>query len=125
MARLFIDTNYYIDVVYRNTRPIADLNDHLLFISTLSTHILFYTQKIKVPNDSQTKFQELFGFVPLTKHILDKSLQGPTSDLENNIQLHSCIEVDCTYFLTSDKKLLNMKFFGKTLLVETIPTREI
>lgn len=35
-------------------------------------------------------------------------------------QLHSAAEAECDYFLTSDKKLLAMKFFGKTRIVSTL-----
>lgn len=35
-------------------------------------------------------------------------------NLEDNIQLHSAAEAECDFFLTSDDKLLKIKFFGKT-----------
>lgn len=59
------------------------------------------------------QLQEQFGIVPLTEHILNKALEGPTNDLEDNIQLHSAAEAQCDIFLTNDKKLLNLKYFGK------------
>lgn len=93
------------------------LGGDLLFISPLSTHILFYVNKWKVPSQAATEFQGQFGIVPFTKHVLDKALEGPTDDLEDNIQLHSCAEADCDIFLTNDKQLLKMKFFGKTRIL--------
>lgn len=102
MARVFLDTN-------------------LLFISPLSTHILFYARKLKVPDHEVNELQEQFGIVPLTKYVLDKALEGPTNDLEDNIQLHSGAEADCDIFLTSDEKLLKLKFFGKMELKSTLP----
>lgn len=114
MARIFLDTNYYIDATKRAKKKWRVLKGHLLFISPLSTHILFYARKLKVPDQDVNKLQEEFGIVPLTEDILDKALKGPTIDLEDNIQLHSAAEAECDLFLTEDKKILNMKFFGKT-----------
>ena len=118
MARVFLDANFYIDVTQRAKEKWGSLKGNLLFISPLSTHILFYTRKLKVPSQALNEFQEQFGIVPFTKHILDNALEGPTSDLEDNIQLHSAAEAECDVFLTSDKKLLNLKFFGKTKIIQ-------
>ena len=117
MARIFLDTNFYIDVTKRAKGKWDALAGNLLFISPLSAHILFYTRKLRVPEKEVNELQEQFGIVPFTKYILDKAMEGPTADLEDNIQLHSAAEADCDLFLTGDKKLLNLKFFGKTRIV--------
>src|SRR5688572_11543490 len=117
MARIFLDTNIYIDVTKRAREKWEMLEGNLLFISSLSTHILFYTRKLTVPDKDVNDLQQLLGTVSLSKYILDKALQGPTKDLEDNIQLHSAAEAECDIFLTNDKKLLQMKFFGKTQIV--------
>ena len=114
MVRIFLDTNQYIDLTKRAKEKWEALEKHLLFISPLSTHILYYARKLKVPDKEVSDLQEEFGIVPLTKYILDKALKGPTNDLEDNIQLHSAVEADCDILLTSDAKLLKLKFFGKT-----------
>lgn len=119
MARVFLDTNIYVDLTKRAKEKWAHLHGHLLFISPLSTHILFYVRKLTVPNQAIDELQEQFGIVTFTKFILDKALRGPTKDLEDNIQLHSAAIADCDLFLTFDKKLLNMKFFGKTQIIST------
>lgn len=117
MARIFLDTNQYIDLTNRAKEKWDRLRGNLLFISPLSTHILFYTRKLKVPDKEVNELQEQFGIVPLTRYILDKALEGPTKDLEDNIQLHNAAESECDFFLTEDKKLLDMKFFGKTQII--------
>ena len=61
-----------------------------------------------------------FNLIGLDQDILSKALNGPTSDLEDNIQLHSGAEADCDIFLTKDKQLLNMKFFGKLQILSTL-----
>lgn len=119
MARVFLDTNIYIDVIKRAKEKWEHLRKDLLFISPLSTHILFYTSKLKIPDQEVDNLQEEFGIVPLSKEILDIALQGPTDDLEDNIQLHSAAQADCDFFLTEDKKLLDLAFFGKTRIASS------
>lgn len=118
MVRVFLDTNVYISLAKSSKNNWIALNKNLLFISPLSTHILFYVRKLKVPDEIVNEFQEQFGNVPFNKFILDKALQGPTNDFEDNVQLHSAAEADCDIFLTFDKKLLSMKFFGKVKIIK-------
>lgn len=115
MAKVFLDANYFIGLA--NRAPEVDteiLDKHQGFISSLSCHILFYINKIKVPDAKMNSFIDDFNLIELSHDILDKSLTGPTKDLEDNIQLHSAAEAECDFFLTNDKKLLKLKFFGKT-----------
>ena len=121
MARVFLDSNVYFDITKRDKGKLEHVRSDLLFISPLSIHILFYSYKLKVPDHEVNEMQELFGIVPLTKSILDTALDGPTKDLEDNIQLHSAVEAECGLFLTADKKLLKMKFFGKARIISEIP----
>ncbi|MDO8576758.1 MAG: hypothetical protein Q7R82_00265 [Candidatus Daviesbacteria bacterium] len=81
---------------------------------------MFYARKLKVPDQEINELQKQFGIVPLNKYILDKALIGPINDLEDNIQLHSATEADCDIFLTSDAKLLKLKFFGKMQILSEI-----
>lgn len=120
MGRIFLDANIYFDTVKRNKKVLEPLRSELLFISALSTHILFYSFKLKVPDKDVDEMQYQFGIVSVTEEILKKALIGPTKDLEDNIQLHSAAEADCDYFLTNDKRLLAMTYFGKTKMVSTL-----
>ncbi len=113
MAKVFLDTNKVLDIALRRTQAKEELGDHQVFISPLSIHILCYAGKIKIPDKTVSRFKNEYYIVDLTDGILEKALGGPTSDLEDNIQLHSCAEEDCDYFLTNDKNILKMKFFGK------------
>lgn len=114
MVKVFLDTNWYFDLAKRNKEKSKLIKDGLIFISALSTHILFYSFKLKVPDEEINRANKQFSLVPLSQDILNKALDGPTSDLEDNIQLHSAAEVDCDLFLTNDQSLLKMRFFGKT-----------
>lgn len=119
MARVFLDTNYFIDAIHRKPEKqiIDSLIDNILYISTLSFHIYCYTFKIKLPNKKILAQKEKFQFVDFSEAILAKALAGPTGDFEDNVQLHSSAESECNFFLTGDAKLLNVKFFGKSQIL--------
>lgn len=120
MARVFLDTNVYIDILKRAKEKLEPLRGNLLFISPLSTHILFYTYKLNVLDQEVNDLQKQLNIVPLTKYMLDKALEGPTKDLEDNIQLHIAVEAECDIFLTEDKELLALAFFGKTKITSAL-----
>jgi predicted nucleic acid-binding protein len=122
MARVFLDTNTFIDAIYRKPDVNRQFLNHRVYVSPLSAHILFYALKLKVPNKALTVILDQFEAVDLSGSLLVNALAGPTADLEDNIQLHSAAEGECDYFLTSDKRLLAMKFFGKTKIVNTLKT---
>jgi len=123
MAKIFLDANYFIDIVYRDPDKGLMIVDgkHELYISVLSVHIYCYSAKIKLPNKNIEAQIQKFSLVDLTKNIIHLGVVGPTKDLEDNIQLHSAAEAECDFFLTFDRDLLDMKFFGKTQLVASLP----
>lgn len=125
MAKVFLDTNIFIDLIEaKGNKTLASvLDQHRVYISPLSIHILFYVEKKRVPNQNTNVTISQFEIVDLTKTLLEeKSLVGPTNDLEDNIQLQSAVEADCDYFLTNDKKLLKMGYFGKAKICPSLPT---
>ena len=121
MAKVFLDANYFIGLANRAPELDAqDLGGHKGFVSILSCHILFYINKIRVPDTKMNSFVNDFNLINITQDILDSSLKGPTIDLEDNIQLHSAAEAECDLFLTEDRKLLDLKFFGKMQIAKTL-----
>lgn len=121
MARVFLDANYFIGLANRTPETEVDILDGQKgYISALSCHILCYVNKIKIPDNKIRSFAEDFLIINLSDSIVQKAFDGPTIDMEDNIQLHSAAEAECDYFLTSDKKLLAMKFFGKAKIVNTL-----
>lgn len=116
MVKVFLDTNIFIDAIHRapEKQILETLEGHVICASTLSFHIYCYAFNIKIPNKKVALQKEKFTSVDLSRNILDKALEGPTEDLEDNIQLHSAAEAECELLLTKDKRLLQMKFFGKT-----------
>lgn len=115
MAKIFLDTNIFIDAIHRRPEKeiLESLENQIVFISPLSFHIYCYSYKVKLPNEIVIAQKEKFQIVDFSKEILEKATTGPTNDFEDNVQLHSAAEADCDIFLTEDKKLLDMKFFGK------------
>ncbi|KKQ35075.1 MAG: hypothetical protein US51_C0017G0007 [Microgenomates group bacterium GW2011_GWA2_37_6] len=119
MANIFLDTNCFIDAIHRKPEKqiLNLLEGHIACLSTLSIHIYCYSQKIKIPNDIIIEQIKKFQVVNFSKNISNNALYGPTNDFEDNVQLHSAAESECDIFLTADKKLLDMKFFGKTQII--------
>lgn len=120
MAKVFIDANFLFDISERERDKKSQLEGHKVYISPLSFHILFYIYKYKIPSKEIIELKEEFYMADFTDKILSLALQGPSSDLEDNIQLHSAAIAECDYFLTNDKNLLKMKFFGKTAIKNRI-----
>ncbi len=122
MAKVFLDTNILIDITRgpRNKDLPKAFDQYIICISPLSVNILYYSSKTRVPNTVTRHIIDEMKIIDLTKSILDKSLDGPTSDLEDNIQLHSAVEADCDFFITRDRQLLKLRYFGKTKIATTL-----
>ena len=118
MAKVYFDTNFFIDLINRRTKVnLHQFLGHQLHITPLSIHIYAYTYKIAIPNESLKDYTKFFNLISLTKTTINRSLQGPTNDLEDNIQLHSASQASCQYFLTRDKPLLKLKQIGSTKII--------
>lgn len=122
MAKVFFDANAFIDFVEKRASfDEIDLAGHSLFISPLSIHIISYLYEYFMPEKKLESVHKTFTIMPLTQRIAINALNGPTPDFEDNVQLHSSSEGNCDFFLTNDKKLLKLKFFGKTEIASTLP----
>ncbi|MCJ7740180.1 hypothetical protein MUP32_02560 [Candidatus Microgenomates bacterium] len=121
MAKIFLDTNYFIDIIeQRKTIEIEQFRSHSLYLSPLSIHIYVYLYKLKIPNGKLEKLLDYFTVIPIDEKITINSLEGPTIDFEDNLQLHSAAVSECDYFLTSDKSLLTSRFFGKVQILKNL-----
>lgn len=117
MAKIFLDTNWVIDVSGRRPEARNELDKHEIYLSLLSIHILCYANRVKLPNKALNQFKDEFSLVDLSSRLMESALNGPTNDLEDNIQLHSAVKAGCDIFLTKDKKLLKINKFGKTKIM--------
>lgn len=119
MAKIYLDTNFFIDIAERDKDKVNMLEGHWVYVSVLSFHVLAYVYKLKMPSQSLQEIFKQLNAIDLSGEALAKSFLGPTEDLEDNIQLHSAAAEDCGLFLTEDKELLQMKFFGKVEITDS------
>ena len=119
MVKVFLDVNILIDLVEKRRTINSDqLDGFNVFLTPLSAHILLYVLKKKIPFPRLSAIIDSFSFVNFNEKIALLALVDPTNDFEDNVQLHSAAEADCDIFLTFDKKLLSMKFFGKVKIIK-------
>lgn len=122
MAKVFLDTNYFIDSIHRKPEKeiLESLEGKIVYVSSLSIHIYCYVFKVAIPDKKVTAQIAKFHLVEFSKEVVDRALLGPTSDFEDNAQLHSAANAECDVFLTEDKRLLEMKFFGKVRITNFV-----
>lgn len=122
MAKIFLDANILIDLVEpRSTSSIEDFKDQDLFLSPLSVHILFYVTKRKMPQAKISDIVNFFTIVSFDEHVVERALIGPTTDFEDNAQLHGAANAHCDIFLTHDKRLLKLGTYGEIAIRSTLP----
>jgi predicted nucleic acid-binding protein len=121
MAKVFLDTNTFIDFIESRDKLLGKaLDGSDLSVSTLSIGIWTYVYKRLVPDKGLLEMFNTFNFVDYTASIAKKSVVGPTTDFEDNVQLHSAVEANCTYFITKDLKLLKLGYFGKVHISDSL-----
>ncbi|MEK7079200.1 MAG: PIN domain-containing protein [Patescibacteria group bacterium] len=121
MAKIFLDTNTFIDLVEsRGNLSGVDLQDHELVISPLSIHILIYVTRKKIPYPTLSHLIKLFSITVFDQSVCERSLIGTTKDFEDNVQLHSASDSGCDLFITRDQKLLSLQFFGAMRIAQKI-----
>lgn len=119
--RLFLDTNIFIELFEsRGQGDFEYLKDKQLLVSPLSVHILTYVYKYKIPSVKLEGLEDQFQIVSFDADVVQKALRGPTNDFEDNIQLHSGVAGECNLFVTNDKKLLKMGYFGRMNIVDKL-----
>ena len=121
MAKIFLDSNYLIDALHRKPeKEILDsLENNSIYISPLSVHIYCYIFKINIKVKPILAQVDKFQLVDFSEDVVIRALEGPTPDFEDNVQLHSAANAQCDVFLTEDKELLKMKFFGKVRITNS------
>lgn len=120
MAKIFLDASVVIDIAHREIRDATLLTENACIVSALSVHILAYVGKYSCPAEGLRAFMQAVTVLPLDTLVLEGAIEGPTSDLEDNIQLHTARNAGCDYFITSDKTLLSLELFGQMKIVEDI-----
>jgi predicted nucleic acid-binding protein len=113
MANIFWDTNILLRLMEDDlpSGSKAKLNKHASYISVLSIHIAAYVHKIKMPSDRFNNLLNHFTILSLTNAVINQSLQKPTTDFEDNIQLNTALKNNIQTFVTLDKELLKIKSY--------------
>jgi len=108
MEKIFLDTNIFIDLVENRNNELREFTmSSTLYISVVTLNIWVYAYKHIVP------IFETYNIVSSNGNIARKASLGPTDDFEDNVQLHSATEENCDLFVTKDKELLKLGYFGK------------
>ena len=55
MANIFVDTNLFFDITIRDRKKAKMLQNHNLYVSPLTYHIYYYSEKINVPDVNLNK----------------------------------------------------------------------
>jgi predicted nucleic acid-binding protein len=113
MKEVFLDANVLIGLVSTERDNHDMIREFFLscdikklYISPLSIHIAFYVLKIK---SNEKKHRDLkillenINIIPLTKRIVERSVNIAFPDFEGCLQYFSAID-NCDYILTADKK---------------------
>lgn len=117
MKKVYLDTNILIDILLDRDLEHISINkitpflkQSQVYMSTLSVHITYYILKIK-PNTSMHKKSmaliNRINLVPLSKEIINLSLNNFSIDFEDTLQYYSALDQNCDYILTRDKKNFN------------------
>jgi len=117
MKKVYLDTNILIDILLDRDLEHISINkitpflkQSQVYMSTLSGHITYYILKIK-PNTSMHRSSmaliNRINLVPLSKEIINQSLNNFSIDFEDTLQYYSALDQNCDYILTRDKKNFN------------------
>lgn len=107
--RIFLDTNVILDVLQnregysKHAQNLLD-KDYEFYISALSVANAHYIARIKQSEKAKYKeFISNFNVVDLTADLLEKAFFAATPDLEDGIQIVSCMTVS-PVFITRNKQ---------------------
>ena len=126
MKKVYLDTNILIDILLDRDLEHISINkitpflkQSQVYMSTLSVHITYYILKIKPDTSMHKKPMALINrinLIPLSKEIINQSLNNFSIDFEDTLQYYSALDQNCDYILTRDKKNFNK-------IKELIPSR--
>lgn len=117
MKKVYLDANILIDILLDRDLEHISINkitpflkQSQVYISTLSVHITYYILKIKPNTSVHRRTMALINrinLVPLSKEIINQSLNNFSIDFEDTLQYYSALDQNCDYILTRNKKDFN------------------
>lgn len=132
MKRVFIDTNIFLDILFRREQFVDDAlsifdmavdGQIVLLISDLSIANIKYITRKEIPTEEFYNliqiFRPIFTIVPLGAEVIDKAISLQASDFEDALQYFSAVqaEADCLVtrnikdFAFADMEVLDSKTF--------------
>ncbi len=114
MKKVYLDANILIDILLDRDLEHISINkitpflkQSQVYMSTLSVHITYYILKIKPNTSVHRRTMALINginLVPLSREIINQSLNNFSIDFEDTLQYYSALDQSCDYILTRDKK---------------------
>lgn len=132
MKRVFIDTNIFLDILFRREQFVDDAlsifdmavdGQIVLLISDLSIANIKYITRKEISTEEFYNliqiFRPIFTIVPLGAEVIDKAISLRASDFEDALQYFSAVqaEADCLVtrnikdFAFADTEVLDSKTF--------------
>jgi len=120
MKRVFIDTNIFLDILFRREQFVDDAlsifdmavdGQIVLLISDLSIANIKYITRKEISTEEFYNliqiFRPIFTIVPLGAEVIDKAISLQASDFEDALQYFSAVQAEADCLVTR-----NIKDFG-------------
>jgi predicted nucleic acid-binding protein len=117
MKRVFIDTNIFLDILFRREQFVDDAlsifdmavdGQIVLLISDLSIANIKYITRKEIPTEEFYNliqiFRPIFTIVPLGAEVIDKAISLRASDFEDALQYFSAVQAEADCLVTRNIK---------------------
>jgi predicted nucleic acid-binding protein len=134
MKRVFIDTNIFLDILFRREQFVDDAlsifdmavdGQIVLLISDLSIANIKYITRKEISTEEFYNliqiFRPIFTIVPLGAEVIDKAISLQASDFEDALQYFSAVQAEADCLVTRNIKdfgFANMEVFDSKTFVD-------
>lgn len=134
MKRVFIDTNIFLDILFRREQFVDDAlsifdmavdGQIVLLISDLSIANIKYITRKEISTEEFYNliqiFRPIFTIVPLGAEVIDKAISLQASDFEDALQYFSAVQAGADCLVTRNIKdfaFANMEVFDSKTFVD-------
>ena len=134
MKRVFIDTNIFLDILFRREQFVDDAlsifdmavdGQIVLLISDLSIANIKYITRKEISTEEFYNliqiFRPIFTIVPLGAEVIDKAISLQACDFEDALQYFSAVQAEADCLVTRNIKdfgFANMEVFDSKTFVD-------
>jgi predicted nucleic acid-binding protein len=134
MKRVFIDTNIFLDILFRREQFVDDAlsifdmavdGQIVLLISDLSIANIKYITRKEISTEEFYNliqiFRPIFTIVPLGAEVIDKAISLQASDFEDALQYFSAVQAEADCLVTRNIKdfaFADMEVFDSKTFVD-------